>query len=123
MNKMAPISSLRDAVLIDRAAVLDRVGGDTDLLRDITAIFLSEYPGLVHEIREAVMAKDAKRLERAAHSLKGSVSNFGAQAATQAAYHLEVIGRRGELEAAGMALKALLEEFEQLEPALESLAA
>lgn len=120
---MATISSRRDPVLIDRAAVLDRVGGDTDLLRDITAIFLSEYPALVHEIREAVMASDAKRLERAAHSLKGSVSNFGAQAATQAAYQLEVIGRRGELQEAGMALKELLEEFEQLEPVLESLAA
>jgi HPt (histidine-containing phosphotransfer) domain-containing protein len=110
------------AQLLDRATILDRVGGDEDLLREITAIFLEEYPSLIEEIHIAVTAHDAKRLERAAHSLKGSVSNFGARAATEAAYTLETLGRRGEMQNAGSALDHLVSQFEQLQPALEHLA-
>src|SRR3954463_15698749 len=108
MNQMAHISMPGTTLLIDREAVLDRVGGDEDLLRDITSIFLAECPTLIGEIQEAVVSGEAKRLERAAHALKGSVSNFGALSATQAAHRLEVIGRRGELDEAGTALAELL---------------
>ncbi|HYP09749.1 MAG TPA: Hpt domain-containing protein [Bryobacteraceae bacterium] len=108
--------------IIDRAVILDRVGGDEELLREITAIFLEEYPSLIDEIQAAAGAGDAKRLERAAHSLKGSVSNFGAQGPTQAAYKLETMGRRGEMQEVGSAVDDLLYEFGQLRPALEDLA-
>jgi two-component system, sensor histidine kinase and response regulator len=109
--------------IIDRAVILDRVGGDEELLREITAIFMEEYPSLIHEIEVAVHDSDAKRLEKAAHSLKGSVANFGAHRATQAAYRLETLGRRGELGDASVALNDLLFEFHQLQPALEDLVA
>ena len=108
--------------LIDREMILDRVGGDEELLREITAIFLEEYPSLIEEIQLAVSGVDAKRLERAAHSLKGSVANFGARAATQAAYRLETLGRSGEMHQARSALNDLLAEFRALKPALEQLA-
>lgn len=123
MHTTGDISNGCPAALIDRSAILDRVGGDADLLREITAIFLMEYPVLIGEIREAVAAQDPKRLERAAHSLKGSVANFGAQAATEASYRLETIGRRGPIEEAPGALSELLMHFQQLQPLLEDLAA
>jgi two-component system, sensor histidine kinase and response regulator len=115
-------TSAQDTEVIDRAVILDRVGGDEDLLREITAIFLEEYPALIEEIRTAVGNQDAEQLERAAHTLKGSVANFGAQAATQAAYRLEGMGRRGELHGSGSAFEELVSRFEQLHPALEQLA-
>jgi HPt (histidine-containing phosphotransfer) domain-containing protein len=101
--------------------ILDRVGGDEDLLREITAIFVEEYPQLLQEIEAAIRDRSAVRLERAAHTLKGSVSNFGAQAATEAAYRLETLGRQGKLEQAEEALPDLLSEFVQLESALHQL--
>ena len=82
---------------IDRVSLLDRVGGDEELLREITSIFLAEYPELLRSIQNGLAAGDAQRVERAAHSLKGSVANFGADSATQAAYRLETIGRKGSL--------------------------
>ena len=114
--------SRQQATLIDRTAVLDRVGGDVDLLREITAIFIAEYPALLGEIQEAVASRNAKKLERAAHSLKGSVANFGAQAAIEASYRLEVIGRRERLDEASDALADLVMQFQQLQPVLEDLA-
>jgi two-component system sensor histidine kinase/response regulator len=106
---------------VDWAAVLDRVGGDESLLREITSIFLSEYPALIGEIRAAVHARDARRLEKFAHTLKGSVANFGAPQATKAAFQLEIIGRENHLEDAPAALRALERQFSVLAPALEEI--
>jgi HPt (histidine-containing phosphotransfer) domain-containing protein len=98
----------------DVAVLLDRVGGDRELLREITDIFLAEYPGLLAEMRTAIRSQDARSLERSAHTLKGSVSNFGAPAATQAAYQLETLGRRAEMKAAPQHLQDLESELQQL---------
>ena len=98
--------------------VLDRVGGDMDLLREITAIFLDEYPALLSEIRSAVQTGNPVLLETAAHTLKGSVANFGAEDATQAAYALEKAGRQREMQGTGVGLAVLETEFARLRPAL-----
>jgi two-component system sensor histidine kinase/response regulator len=107
--------------ILDRQALLERVGGDDGLLREITKIFLEEYPTLLDEIRSAVAAGDAQRIERAAHSLKGAVANFGAAAATDAAYQMESVGRRGQIEQAPSALISLEFQFQLLRPALLEL--
>lgn len=114
-------SPLHPLDTVDRAAVLDRVGGDEELLREITSIFLTEYPTLLDEIRAAVQAGDPSRLERFAHTLKGSVANFGAAEATRAAYELEKIGREQQLQEAPAALRALELHFSALAPALEAM--
>jgi two-component system sensor histidine kinase/response regulator len=106
---------------LDKEAVLDRVGGDESLLKEITEIFLAEYPTLLQDIREAIQRADAAKLERSAHTLKGSVSNFGADEATNAAYELEMLGRKGRLDQAPEALRALELHFSALAPALESM--
>ena len=106
---------------LDKTVVLDRVGGDETLLREITEIFLAEYPTLLEEIRAAVQAGDPSRLERSAHTLKGSVANFGAAQATRTAYQLEQIGREHHLDEAPAALRALELQFSALRPALEDI--
>lgn len=106
---------------LNRAAVLDRLGGDAALLREISAIFLAEYPLLLARIREAVELGQPAALERSAHALKGAVSNFGAAAATQAALELEIIGRQKRLADAPAAVAMLLECLRELEPQLTEL--
>ena len=69
---------VNDILVLDRALALSRVGGDEDLLREIAGLFLDDYPNLVEKIKQALAANDARGLERASHSLKGSVANFGA---------------------------------------------
>jgi HPt (histidine-containing phosphotransfer) domain-containing protein len=46
-------------------------------------------------------------VERAAHGLKGSVANFGAQAAVDAAFQLEQMGRAGDVTGASQAIDTL----------------
>jgi HPt (histidine-containing phosphotransfer) domain-containing protein len=93
------------------------------LLREIVAIFVTEYPVLLAEMREAVARGDAQKLERAAHSLKGAVSNFAVPAASQSAYRLEMLGRSGDLEGASDGMAALERQLAALRPALAALVA
>jgi two-component system sensor histidine kinase/response regulator len=87
MSEQPPESAL------DRQLVLSRAGGDLELLREIAALFLEDCPRGLAAIREAVACENAAKLESAAHALKGSVANFGARAAVEAAFRLEQMGR------------------------------
>ncbi|MCC7498364.1 MAG: Hpt domain-containing protein [Bryobacterales bacterium] len=109
------------AIDLDREAALDRVGGDLELLQEVAALFLEEYPALLSHIREAVVAGDALALEHSAHSLKGSVSNFGAESAHEAAFQLELAGKTGDLSRAAERLARLETSLELLRCALISL--
>ena len=84
----------------DLNAALERVGGDQELLKEIAQLFLDDAPGGLALIREAVEKNDALALQRAAHSLKGSVANFGAEETVEAAYQLEQMGANGKLDGA-----------------------
>jgi HPt (histidine-containing phosphotransfer) domain-containing protein len=106
---------------IDREVALARVGGDAELLQEIAGLFLEEYPKLLAELHEAAAKGDAKGVERTAHGLKGSVSNFGAQAAVDAAFELEILGRTQRLEEVAHVLQTLELALAALRPELESL--
>ena len=86
---------------LDCAVALERLGGDEELLREVARLFLDEYPMLMNEIRSAASARDADALQRAAHSMKGSVSNFGADGVYQAAFALEGVGHHHDHGDAG----------------------
>jgi len=111
-----------DIPILDLDLALDRVGGEADLLAELAGIFLDDYHNLVETIKTAIGDSDSASLEHAAHSLKGSIANFGAKAATEAAFQLEYIGRQGQLEEAEAAYRELTAELERLLPELRNLA-
>ncbi len=110
-------------VRLDYAIVLERLGGDAELLQEVAQLFLEEYPALMSEIREAAQRGDAQRLARAAHSLKGAVGNFVSEPAVQAALAVEMIGRSGDLTGAEAAYAQLAAVMRQLHPCFEQFAA
>lgn len=107
---------------LDCAVALERLGGDEELLREVAGLFLDEYPMLMNEIRMAAVARDADALQRAAHSMKGSVSNFGADGVYQAAFVLEKKGRAGDLDTLQPCIDELACALENIHPALVMLA-
>ena len=104
-------TSVDDRSRLDKAALLDRVGGDMELLGELATLFNDDCPRLLDEIREAVRLGDAETLARTAHTLKGSVGNFAAEDAFQAALRLEKIARKGEMAFAQEALEGLEKEI------------
>lgn len=106
---------------LDESLALSRVGGDRDLLREVVELFLNDYPDVLEKIRAAVSRRDAGALEQHAHSLKGSVSTFGAQWAFDAALALERKGRSGDLSGIEEGLGQLEYALGTLRPDLETL--
>jgi PAS domain S-box-containing protein len=108
---------------LDEALALSRVGGDFELLREVVGLFLDDYPRALEKIRTAVAANDASGVEHNAHSLKGSVSTFGAKDVFEAALALEKLGRSGNLSGAQDGLRTLEKALQDLRPDLEGLQA
>ena len=106
---------------LDESLALSRVGGDRDLLREVVDLFLNDYPDVLEKIRAAVSTRDASALEQYAHSLKGSVSTFGAKWAFDAALALERKGRNGDLSGIEEGLGQLEYALCTLRPDLETL--
>jgi PAS domain S-box-containing protein len=108
---------------LDESLALSRVGGDVELLKEVIELFLDDYPSTFEKIRSAVAASDATALEHSAHSLKGSVSTFGANRAFEAAFTLEKQGRSKDLRGSQAGLFELEQALEALRPELQLLQA
>lgn len=59
------------------------------MTREVIALFASDAPNRIADIRAALAASDSAELSRAAHALKGAASNVGAEALSDACFELE----------------------------------
>jgi two-component system, sensor histidine kinase and response regulator len=103
---------------IDLAALLDRIGGDEALLRELVGLYLEDERRLLDGAGDALRDGNADALRRSAHTLKGAVSNFCAPAASSAAQALETAGRDGRLDEAVALLDDLSAELARVREAL-----
>jgi CheY-like chemotaxis protein len=116
-----PIPERRKGDVLEEAAVMAVADGDPKFLREITEAFVESSSHLLGEIKNAIAHGDGRTLERSAHSLKGAVSNFGAQRAVEAASLLEKLGSANHLARAEEVCRRLEAEIDQLIPALQDL--
>jgi two-component system, sensor histidine kinase len=86
--------------IVDRAAALDRLGGDEQLLGDVIGLFLEDCPERLVAIKAAVDARDGPAIRAAAHALKGVAGHVAATELVHAAGTLERIGAESRLDAA-----------------------
>jgi CheY-like chemotaxis protein len=86
-----------DEIAVDDAELLARVGGNVALLAEILELCPGEFARRIAELEVAVSEKDAKRIELAAHTLKGTLCNLSAARAYEAVLRLEEMGRKGDL--------------------------
>ncbi|WP_254053760.1 PAS domain S-box protein [Singulisphaera sp. GP187] len=105
----------------DLAAALERVDGDVELMKELAGLFLDEAPRRMAEIRQAVTQRDAVKLQRAAHTLKGSVGNFGAREVFEATRRLECIGVEQDWSHVEEAWAVLDEAIDRLNSAFAGL--
>ena len=103
--------------------VLARVGGDRQLLAEISRLFVADAPQHLERIRAALDARDAESLRRAAHGLKGAAANFDADGVVTAARELEDMGRNAHFVGHEHAWRALTVETERLISLLRAVSA
>jgi len=97
--------------IFDLAAALEIVVGNKELFYEIGNLFIESLPGYLDQIRSGIRNGDAQAVERAAHSLKGSVGNFGAGRSYAAALQLEKLGEQGNIKVIPAAMNLLEEEL------------
>jgi CheY-like chemotaxis protein len=117
-----PADNAGESAFEDRV-LRDRFDGDLDLLRLVAGTFLESTPPLLHDMRQAIAAGDAGSVSRIAHRLRGSLANFGADQAVDAAFRLERMGAEGDLAGADAVCETLLEGYETLKAGLDRLLA
>lgn len=99
-------------------AALARLEGSRSLLRDLMEFFVTDWPGLFDQVRSGVEGGDLRRVQQAAHSLKGLAANFEAQKAVEAARRIESSARQQDPVSVAAGASTLEDEFRRLEAAL-----
>jgi two-component system sensor histidine kinase/response regulator len=107
--------------VVEKQELLESVEGDAEFLNTLLGIFLTDYPRILTQIRDAVAGRDAAKVKNAAHELKGSVSFFGVRDAVLAAQNLEVMGKEEKLENVDEALAELEREMVRVVLAFEEI--
>jgi HPt (histidine-containing phosphotransfer) domain-containing protein len=121
MNISAQLINLHQLLSFNHEAALERVGGDKELLKEVAELYLGEYPLLLSEIGSAISHRDPDLLQRAAHTLKGSLGTLGADRAHQLARQLEAMGRTGSFQGCETAYEGLKTALEALHRDLEAV--
>ena len=88
-------------------------------LRELIELFIQDVPGRFAEIERALATQDAPLLTRAAHSIKGSCSNFGATDLQRLSQQMENQGKSAAFAEATAALPGLRAEFDLVAEALK----
>lgn len=104
----------------DLSDILEAVGGDRKFIENLAKEFLATFPARIEEIRAAMEANDAGKLEFAAHSLKSVAGFFKAREVCRLAGEMESLAFAGRLTDAVPLLADLEQEQKPLEMALSS---
>jgi HPt (histidine-containing phosphotransfer) domain-containing protein len=80
------------------AVMIERLGGDDALARQLVILFLGEYERLLTNLRDALSTGDADQVRRAAHAAKGCIANFIEGGAQATAHQIEQLGAAGQLD-------------------------
>jgi HPt (histidine-containing phosphotransfer) domain-containing protein len=94
--------------------MVERLGGDDELARQLVSLFLTEYPRMMTAMRESIAGGVADTVRRAAHAFKGSVSNFIDDGPVTTALEIEILGKEGRLAEVPALFARLEAEVEQM---------
>ena len=106
------------STIYDHAGSLRRMGNDPKLFDEMVDLLRSDAPPLLSAVLSAHKEGDPPRLHRAAHTLKGLASNFGAERAVTAAAEVERLAKARQSSGLPAAITELEESLDELIAAL-----
>ena len=108
---------LVDADAIDNLRSL-RMQGEPDPLAELVELFLNDTPDRIAQLHAAWKNRAAHDLEAAAHSLKGSAGNLGAQTIAAACARIMQSARASDFAPVAPYIKSIEDDFEKVTPLL-----
>lgn len=112
----------KKSVNFDKNLLKDAFDRNWDFFKEIVDLFVTDYPRMVAGLQEALGDGDAAAFRRTAHSLKGMVSLFQAEAAARMAMILEERGKKGDFAGVKQDIAILSAELQKMEKTLLELA-
>ncbi|MCC6398731.1 MAG: response regulator [Bacteroidetes bacterium] len=94
---------------------------EPDFMQNLVRTYLSETPGRLAKLREAVAAGECAQVARQAHGLKGTSGTIGAIRLVTLAFHLEQLARNDSLDGATTLVGSMEQEFERVRRLLEDI--
>ncbi len=110
-----------DRGTLNLAELEERLGGDRELIAEVSQMLLEDAPRLADECSRALATSDTEAAARVAHTLKGAAANLCAEAVCGVADRIEQCARDGDLVGARNACPILLVEVAKLRTALQTL--
>ncbi|MGD0401524.1 MAG: response regulator [Syntrophobacteraceae bacterium] len=92
--------------------------GQPSVLQKVIRIYLETSPKLIETIRNSITLGDPEATQEAAHSLKSTSANLGAEMLAAFCKELETMGRAGTTDNAILLLPVLEDEYERVCKAL-----
>jgi|GEM_PF-593110 len=108
-----------DPKALDQIRALQREGMP-DLVDKVINLYFQETPHLMQAIQDAIARGDAGALKKAAHSLKSSSANLGADALAELCKTLELMGRANTIENADDIAAKMGAEYSRVLAALDN---
>jgi signal transduction histidine kinase/DNA-binding response OmpR family regulator/HPt (histidine-containing phosphotransfer) domain-containing protein len=102
-------------------AIRAMMGTDGDALaRKVIRTYLDDTPSGLARMQAAAAAHDADALRKAAHGVKSSSANVGAERLSRLCRDLEMLGREGTTDGAAALLAQVAGEFERVAASLKA---
>jgi histidine phosphotransfer protein HptB len=98
-------------------------GDNGEFLREIVGIYIEDTPRRIADLKACLATSDVLTFTRAAHTIKGSSANVGAQVLKAIAERLEAISRKDGLGAVGSLIDDCDAEFGRVAAELRRLSA
>ncbi|MFM9962103.1 MAG: response regulator [Planctomycetaceae bacterium] len=122
-NESKPVIDESEEVddVVDLPKLRKRLPGGEKNVGEFARLADEQSGALLVEIQSAISSRDATRLQRCAHTLRGSSELFGARAVESLAERIEAMSRHSQFEAAFLLLPELEAATVQLQTALKRL--
>ena len=110
-----------DPVTVDNTSLLKAFDGDWNFLKEVVEVFIEDYPRLLDNLRRSFNEGDCDTFMRSAHSLKGMLKNFRADAAAEVAFDLEKKGRKADLNGVQADIESLAAQIAEVDNTLRNM--
>lgn len=108
--------------VLDKPAILERLGGDETIFALMLDMFLQDVDNNCNALRAAVGGEPAV-LQREVHTIKGLLATFSDEAGAELAQTLESRAKSGLVDDASARVAELLERVAEVSSVLRSLSA
>lgn len=99
---------------INRERAMATTGGNIDMLKRVTRVFIENVPAEVDQLGRASSSGDAAEVRRLAHSIKSAAAALGGMRVSDLAFQIEMAAKDGDLKLAAEMFDSFHEEFADL---------